>query len=260
MVRCWPVGTLAPALVFTPCGLTCALALDSPTVRIRQRRRRWDGRDGARRGGGQVSGRPVARGALLLPYVNGRRWGSTTIPPMPRDARASTCHCQTRGSPRSRWSACPPGALGLGNEECRQADDRLQHAFNLPAAANGARLRVAVDDVAEVFLNGHGSAGSMAGRRVSPFPAFFHTFAPVATCWPSRRTTASCPAASCCAWRSTHRRARSSRFPARTGDPTRQASGLAGGEQVRGRAGGPAYGDRGADLFERTRPLARRAR
>ena len=77
MARCWPFGAMAWAFVLTSCGLTRTFALDSPTVRIQAA----SGHVGM---GETVHVEAVATlpggrspaGALLLPYVNGRRWGA----------------------------------------------------------------------------------------------------------------------------------------------------------------------------------------
>ena len=75
--------------------------------------------------------------------------------PTPGDAAGFDLPLPNPGIAEVQVECVPPGALGLGNEACREAIDlaatRLRPARRRP----GTRLRVAVDDVAEVFLNGH---------------------------------------------------------------------------------------------------------
>jgi hypothetical protein len=94
-------------------------------------------------------------GALLLPYVNGLRWGAHEY----ADAQGRAgfdLPLPNPGIAEVQVECVPPWERWVwATKRAARQTIWLQHAFDLPAGATGARLRVAVDDVAEVFLNGH---------------------------------------------------------------------------------------------------------
>jgi hypothetical protein len=104
-----------------------------------------------------LGGKPAA-GALLLPYVNGKRWGShevadaqgraTFIMPMPnpgpQEVLVEGRAAPLKPSERWIWAPTTSDAQPVW----------LQCAFALKKAESGASLWVAVDDGGDVFVNG----------------------------------------------------------------------------------------------------------
>ncbi len=127
-------------------------------VNVKARSIRADGTSGA--------------GDYLLPYVNGRRWGSHEIAgsqgraefliplPMEGDAEIRVQAAPKPPTPEESWvwdaSQGKPGTI------------YLQKRFTLPAEPRGARLWLAVDDSAIVYLNGERVADKGGWHDVKP--------------------------------------------------------------------------------------------
>ena len=114
-------------------------------------------------------GRPAA-GYLLLPHVNGKRWGAHEY----ADARGHAVFLLPLPQPgiaAIQVEVLPPGEKWIwAPRPAANQQIWLQHAFDLPAAPGAVKLWVGVDDAAEVFLNGT-SVGKFNGWNVSgPVP------------------------------------------------------------------------------------------
>jgi hypothetical protein len=114
-------------------------------------------------------GRPAA-GCLLLPHVNGKRWGAHEYADMNGRAVFHLPLPQP-GVAQIEVEALPPREQWIWASR-PAANQRiwLQHGFDLPAGSKAAKLWVGVDDAAEVFVNG-ASVGKFNGWNVAgPVP------------------------------------------------------------------------------------------
>ena len=128
------------------------------------------------------SGRPLA-GALLVPYVNGRRFSDPVITDQAGRAEAYVPLFDTRNAV-VQFDVVQKDAQGkwILNTKVAPAPDRwiwapatrdnqdvwLQKSFELPAQPAHAALHIAVDDEARVFVNGQGIGKTTGWNSAEP--------------------------------------------------------------------------------------------